>query len=66
MLLCCAVVFTVYYIHCLTRAKRFVFSGITAEGQGVKVESSAVAQASTPDVADAKVHLLLLWLTIIN
>ncbi|TVT97730.1 hypothetical protein EJB05_11288 [Eragrostis curvula] len=29
-------------------------SGITEEGQGVKVESSAVAQASTPDVADAK------------
>lgn len=29
-------------------------SGITAEGQGVKVESSAVAQASTPDVANAK------------
>ncbi|KAK3125682.1 hypothetical protein QOZ80_7BG0608360 [Eleusine coracana subsp. coracana] len=29
-------------------------SGITEAGQGVKVESSAVAQASTPDVADAK------------
>jgi len=29
-------------------------SGITEEGQGVKVESSAAAQASTPDVADAK------------
>lgn len=31
------------------------FSGITAEGQGVKVESSAVPSASTPDVADAAV-----------
>ena len=29
-------------------------SGVTAEGQGVKVESSAVPEASTPDVADAK------------
>ncbi|CAL5061667.1 unnamed protein product [Urochloa decumbens] len=28
-------------------------SGITAEGQGVKVESTAVPSASTPDVADA-------------
>jgi len=27
-------------------------SGVTAEGQGVKVESSAVPSASTPDVAD--------------
>jgi elongation factor 1-beta len=31
------------------------FSGVTADGQGVKVESTAVPSASTPDVADAKV-----------
>jgi elongation factor 1-beta len=30
-------------------------SGVTAEGQGVKVESSAVPSASTPDVADTAV-----------
>ncbi|XP_062190377.1 elongation factor 1-delta 1 [Phragmites australis] len=29
-------------------------SGVTEEGQGVKVESSAVPVASTPDVAEAK------------
>uniref|UniRef100_A0A0E0AML9 Translation elongation factor EF1B beta/delta subunit guanine nucleotide exchange domain-containing protein n=1 Tax=Oryza glumipatula TaxID=40148 RepID=A0A0E0AML9_9ORYZ len=29
-------------------------SGVTADGQGVKVESTAVPSASTPDVADAK------------
>ncbi|KAG8079748.1 hypothetical protein GUJ93_ZPchr0007g4666 [Zizania palustris] len=29
-------------------------SGVTADGQGVKVESSAVPAAATPDVADAK------------
>lgn len=30
------------------------FSGVTAEGEGVKVESSACSVASTPDVADQK------------
>jgi len=29
-------------------------SGVTAEGQGVKVESTAVPEASTPDVTDEK------------
>jgi elongation factor 1-beta len=29
-------------------------SGVTAEGQGVKVESTAVPEASTPDVTDGK------------
>jgi hypothetical protein len=53
-------VFDVYSVHWFTRAKLFLCSGITEEGQGVKVESSAAAQASTPDVADAKVHLLIL------
>uniref|UniRef100_A0A0E0LNA0 Translation elongation factor EF1B beta/delta subunit guanine nucleotide exchange domain-containing protein n=1 Tax=Oryza punctata TaxID=4537 RepID=A0A0E0LNA0_ORYPU len=31
-----------------------VASGVAADGQGVKVESTAVPAASTPDVADAK------------
>jgi hypothetical protein len=35
---------------------QYLFSGITAEGQGVKVESSAVPSAPTPDVAEAQVN----------
>lgn len=43
----------------------FMFSGVTAAGQGVKVLSSVVPETSTTDVAEVTAITLLLWTNLI-